>query len=173
MTPAPQRMVIAIDPGPEMSAVVQFDGDRIINHVRLDNADVLLCIQQYSSTDDVVLVIEQIAAMGMAVGAEVFETCVWSGRFIQAWLDRSTAAKHWDRVKRHEVKTALCGNQRAKDPNIRQALIDRFGPGKDRAIGSKAKPGPLYGIAGDEWSALAVAVTWWDRVAPAARERSA
>jgi hypothetical protein len=27
-------------------------------------------------------------------------------------------------------------------------------------MGRKAAPGPLYGITGDAWSALAVAVTW-------------
>lgn len=37
-------------------------------------------------------------------------------------------------------------------------------PGKEKAIGKKATPGPLYGVVGDEWAALAVAVTWWDQV---------
>jgi hypothetical protein len=48
---------------------------------------------------------------------------------------------------------------RATDANIRASLIDRYGPGKDSAIGSKRSPGPLYGLKGDEWSALAVALT--------------
>ena len=155
--------VYAIDPGPEMSALVVFDGAAVLNHQRVPNAQLLAEIADRTRASGHVLVVEQIAAMGMAVGAEVFETCVWSGRFIQAWEGYREPLMPWARVKRHEVKTALCGTQRAKDPNIRQALIDRFGPGKERAIGSKASPGPLYGLAGDEWSALAVAMTWWDR----------
>ena len=51
-----------------------------------------------------------------------------------------------------------------RDANIRQALIDRYGPGKDRAIGRKLSPGPLYGLSGDCWSALAVAVTTTETV---------
>jgi len=99
-------------------------------------------------------VIEQIAAMGMAVGAEVFETCFWSGRFAEAW------GGSFERLKRHEIKMHLCGNMRAKDANIRVALMDRFGG--SQSVGKKKTPGPLYGIAGDQWSALAVAVTWFD-----------
>jgi hypothetical protein len=58
---------------------------------------------------------------------------------------------------------ASCGgNQRAKDPNIRQALLDIFpgtGGGATPQIGTKAKPGPLYGVTSHAWSALAVAIT--------------
>ena len=32
--------------------------------------------------------------------------------------------------------------------------------GKDKAIGSKREPGPLYGFKADLWSALALAVTF-------------
>jgi hypothetical protein len=45
---------------------------------------------------------------------------------------------------------------------VRASLIDRFGPYKEKAIGKKATPGPLFGIHADEWSALAIAVTWYD-----------
>jgi hypothetical protein len=61
------------------------------------------------------------------------------------------------------VKMHLCGNTRAKDGNIRQALLDRFGPGKAIACGTKKQPGPLYGVSKDVWQALALAVTWSDQ----------
>lgn len=159
------KRVFAVDPGYERSALVIFDGERVLEACTLENVDLLVRLRGRLATHADVLVIEQIAAMGMTVGAEVFETCFWSGQFAEAWAGRQCDMA-WDRVKRHAVKTHLCGNQRAKDANIRQALIDRFGPGKDRAIGTKKAPGPLYGIHGDEWAALAVAVTWWDRYRP-------
>jgi hypothetical protein len=79
---------------------------------------------------------------------------VWIGRFVEAWRGSYTL------MFRREVKLHLCGQARAKDPNVRQALIDRFGPGREKAIGTKKQPGPLYGVSADVWSALAVAVTW-------------
>jgi hypothetical protein len=145
-------IVIAIDPGPEESAMVIYDGEKPLHFAKLANADLLEDLQLAECGQ---LVIEQIAAMGMAVGAEVFETCFWSGRFAQAW------SGEFDRVKRHQVKMHLCGNMRAKDANIRQAIIDKFG-GKDRGIGKKKTPGPLFGVSGDCWAALAVAITWWE-----------
>jgi hypothetical protein len=155
MDGAEVKYIMAVDPGPEKSAFVVFDGERPIRFGKVTNEFLLqttLPIERHFNCRQ--LVIEQIAAMGMAVGAEVFETCVWTGRFIEAWRG------DWDRVKRSEVKMALCGNMRAKDANIRAAIIDRYGPGKDKAIGRKASPGPLYGLSGDCWSALAVAITW-------------
>jgi len=60
-------------------------------------------------------------------------------------------------VPRRDVKMHLCSSVRAKDGNIRQALIDRFG-----ADGTKRKPVPLAGISQHRWAALAVAVTAFD-----------
>lgn len=94
-----------------------------------------------------------IASYGMAVGAEVFETCVWIGRFMQAHPDLNM-----HRIKRGDVKMHLCHSMRAKDANIRQALIDRLG-----APGTKKNPGKTYGVSGDVWAALAVAVTYHDQ----------
>ena len=102
------------------------------------------------------VVIEKVEGFGMAVGAEVFETVFWSGRFAEA---AHPLPVH--RIGRKAVKLHLCGTHRAKDSNVRQALIDRYG-GKDTAIGRKASPGPLYGVSGDVWAALAVAVTFAD-----------
>jgi len=61
----------------------------------------------------------------------------------------------------------ICGSARAKDQNIRQALIDRYG-GKETAIGKKQNPGPLYGIKADEWQALGLAITFLELVKEAA-----
>jgi len=91
----------------------------------------------------------------MAVGAEVFETVFWSGRFAQAW------SRRFERMPRREIKQHLCHSARATDANIRQALIDRFG-GTEKAIGKKKTPGPLYLLKGHLWAAFAVAITWWD-----------
>jgi hypothetical protein len=99
--------------------------------------------------------IEQIASYGMPVGAEVFETVFWSGRFAEAAYARM---RRVTRIPRMEVKMHLCHNSRAKDANIRQALIDRLG-----APGTKKAPGTTYGIKADEWAALAVAVTFSDK----------
>lgn len=146
--------IIGLDPGPTHSALVLFDGQRISHHEIEKNDKILLRLNALKGAVEM-LVIEQIASMGMAVGADVFETCFWSGRFAEAF-----DPFEWRRLKRHEIKMHLCGSMRAKDTNIRQALIDRFGG--SAAVGKKATPGPLYGLKGDEWSALAVAVTWAD-----------
>lgn len=99
------------------------------------------------------IAIEMIASYGMAVGKEVFETCLWIGRFIQAaGLERVRL------IYRKDVKLHLCGSPRAKDANIRQALIDRWG-GKAEAIGNVKRPGPLYAVKSHAWAALGVAVT--------------
>ena len=116
------------------------------------------------------LVIEMVQSYGMAVGIEVFRTCVWIGRFEEAWL---AGGKSLTEINRGTIKLHLCGSMRAKDANVRQALIDCFGPGKAAAIGVKASPGPLYGLKSDLWSALAVAVTYAETVEVEAAERPA
>jgi hypothetical protein len=149
--------LLALDPGPELTAWVELVDDRPTRFAHEANAVVLARLAAWPSS--VPLVIEMIASYGMPVGAEVFETCVWIGRFMQSAGPRSTT-----RLKRVEIKDHLCHSVRANDAAIRQALIDRYGPGKALAIGNKASPGPLYGVHGDVWAALAVAVTAHDRV---------
>lgn len=139
-------VILAIDPGTTQSGWVRFDGRRVLESGVLGNSYLLARIA--ASVDDV-LAIEQIEAMGMAVGRETFETVHWSGRFHQAWRQPDSVR----RVTRRQVKLGLCGSMRAKDPNIRQALIDMLGE-----PGVKARPGPTYGVVSHAWAALAVAV---------------
>ena len=144
--------VLAIDPGPSRSAWLRFDGVRPQGFGIAAN-DVLVRALRTGGLPDVV-VIEEIRSYGMAVGQETFDTARWTGRFEEA-AHRVPVAF----VGRKEIVVELCGSARASDSNVRAALIDRFG-GKDAAIGRKASPGPLYGIANDVWSALAIAVTY-------------
>jgi len=144
-------MVLAIDPGPEKSAWVVWNGKCIRAHSISANATLSsrasLFHLVHSPYDTV---IEMIEGRGMRVGASVFETCVWIGRF----MERFTTT---ERIYRRTVKLHICGSSRAKDADIRQALIDRFG-----APGRKSAPGVTYGLAKDEWQAFALAVTWMD-----------
>lgn len=151
--------MIAIDPGPEQSAWVVYEGGKVYGGRIEPNDDVLSRLECEWGSEDVA--VEMIASYGMAVGKEVFETCLWIGRFDYV---AGCAAL----VYRKDVKMHLCGSMRAKDANIRQALIDRFGPGKDKAIGTKKAPGPLYGFKSHMWAALAVAVTYEDTMRNAA-----
>lgn len=139
--------ILAIDPGPAKSAWLVWDG-AVVSKGHEDNDTVLRMCGGGASLDH--MAIEMVQSFGMAVGAEVFETVYWIGRFCQAWAPRPFA-----RVFRKDVKMHLCHSMRAKDPNIRQALIDRLGP-----PGTKKNPGATYGVSGDMWSALAVAVTF-------------
>jgi hypothetical protein len=152
-------VLLAIDPGPEQSAYVLYRDGELVDFGKVTNDTLLALLLQTTATS---LAIEMIASYGMPVGADVFQTCVWIGRFIERWranrLDRPRASEV-RLVKRIEVKSHLCHSASATDANVRQALIDRYGPGKEKAIGLKATPGPLYGVANDVWAALAVAVT--------------
>lgn len=149
----PTKLIIAIDPGPAQSAGLVFagqcPGDRVIGW----NAEVVAWLKSLRHAD-ATLFVEFPQCMGMAAGEELFKTAYWAGRFGEAWGTRH------ELVKRIDVKLHLCGTARAKDPNVRQALLDRFG-GK-AAAGTKAEPGPLYGIKSHLWAALAVAVWAWD-----------
>jgi len=154
--------ILGIDPGTDKSAIVGLDTEtgHVYSACTCPNEEVLKILATPKSYRDsgFVLAIEMVASYGMPVGREVFETCVWIGRFIQQW------GLGYTFIYRKDEKMTLCGSMKAKDANIRQALIDLFGPGKEKAVGTKKRPGPLYGIHGDEWAALAVAVTYAARV---------
>lgn len=154
------RNVLAIDPGTTESAYCMYDMSRseIWEAGKIDNFELISALRKGTITGDVA-VIEMVASYGMPVGKTTFETCVWIGRFFEA-LYPGTETRLMYRSK---VKMAVCGRPQAKDSNIRQALIDMFpatGGGAIPQIGTKPKPGPLYGFKSDMWAALAVAVTY-------------
>jgi hypothetical protein len=141
--------IMAIDPGPEKSAYCVFEPGHIDAAI-VPNAVMKEMLKRYKYER---VAIEFMQSFGMPVGKETFETCVWIGRFIEA------SGVEPIRVYRKEVCVHLCGSARAKDPNVRRALIDRFGE-----PGTKKAPGLLYGVSKDMWSALGIAVTAYDRL---------
>ncbi len=146
-------MILAIDPGPVESAYVYL-GENLkpLDFGKTSNERVLDEIGHYMYTKN--FAIEMVASYGMAVGQEVFDTVFWIGRF---W---EKAGWHYDMkqlIYRKDEKINLCNSMKAKDKNIRQALIDRFG-----VVGVKKNPGWFYGVSKDVWSAIAVGVTYHD-----------
>lgn len=171
--------LLAIDPGSEITAWVLFDDGRIHDRDFTENHAMAMSLFQVSH-----VAVEYMRPRGMPTSKEEMDTQFWAGRFIQEHAARKLIP--WTPIYRHDVKLHLCGNARAKDPNIRQALIDRYG-GESVAIGNKKcrkckgkgtykretcsecegskwlhPPGPLAGIHDDLWSALAIGVTWLD-----------
>lgn len=148
--------ILAIDPGTEQSGWCLYHPERGILGAGVKPNDVMLCEIHHSCAD--MLALEMVASYGMAVGKDVFETVRWIGRFQQAWKRPDDAML----VYRRDVKLHLCNSAKAKDANIRQALLDLFprtGGGKTPQVGTKTQPGPLYGVSSHAWSALAVAIT--------------
>jgi hypothetical protein len=146
-------VIRAIDPGCERSAWLDFDEDkgRPVAFGIAPNDQLLFMLRGRDGRPRVYdIVIEQIRSYGMSVGAEIFDTVHWAGRFTEAAQPQPV-----HQLPRLKVKQAICHDSRAKDANIRAALIDRFG-----GPTSIRKGGLLYGVSKDVWSALGLAVAY-------------
>ena len=157
-------IVIGVDPGTYESAYVVWDGAIVLEYGRVLNDKLRARIYNWEvdATRSWWLVIEELVCYGnRPIGKETHATDRWSGRFEEAWQHVSENAVIYQPYR--IAKQHLCGKHvGVGDPEIRRALIDRFGPTRQEAIGSKASPGPLYGVKKDVWQALAHAVTWYD-----------
>ena len=150
--------ILAIDPGNIESAyVLMNDHYEIFQFGKIGNENMFEIIEK---TMPDIVVIEMVASYGMAVGESVFETVFWIGRFYEASI------REWikcARVYRKDVKMNLCGQIRAKDSNIRQALIDRFAKHDFKnGKGTKGNQDWFYGFKADIWQSYACGVTYLD-----------
>jgi hypothetical protein len=164
-------MILAIDPGNTESgfALISSASRRPVVIGKVGNEEILDVIDRNSGCQHIA--IEMIQSFGMAVGADVFETCVWVGRFYQQSQHVRPGAPV-ELIYRRAVKIHHCGSAKATDANIAQALIDRFAHGvPNRGKGSKAQPGWFYGFAKDIWQAYALAVLVADRQYPLEQPR--
>lgn len=159
--------ILAIDPGNVRSGYVLAEYDeaeirRVLRVGKVENAEMMQIISEIAESAETDFAIEMIAGMGMTVGKEVFDTCVWIGRFWERALTRNFRAMQY--IYRREEKLCLCGSARAKDANIRQALVDRYAPGQPNyGKGTKKLPGFFFGFSADMWAAMAVSTTYYDK----------
>lgn len=154
--------VFAIDPGNIQSAycVVDVETLRPLDFGKIQNEQLRQYILDFQfDREQDRAVVEMVQSFGMAVGAEVFETVFWVGRFTEC-LNRRLLVPA-GRVYRKEEKLHICHSTKAKDSNIRMALIDRFAKHDFKfGRGTKKDPDWFYGFAADVWAAYAVALTF-------------
>lgn len=157
-------IIRAIDPGPGQSAFVDWDGDTICDFGIFDNNCHFPNIVGFETAGIEKVVIEMVACYGMPVGAEVFETAYWVGKFSEQY---ESAGIDVERIYRKDIKLHICGQPRARDANIITAIVDRFDPlrayGK-YGKGTKKNIGMFYGFSKDVWQAFAVALTAFDNI---------
>lgn len=159
------KPIFAIDPGPEKSAYVEYDPTKTVMPIlgwgHAPNSELLreLCAPVPRTG-----VIEVMQSYMLRVGASVFLTCEWIGRFDRQWY-QVHAERPLERLTKPEVSLHLCNRRNATKADLRGALYEKFGDGSRRSVvGVKKEPGPLYGLTGDHvWDALALAVTWHEQ----------
>lgn len=146
-----ESLPISLDPGSTHTAYVVWNGS-VHRHGYEENGQLLAKIRALEFLASHLANIEMIGhyGCGMPAGKDVFHTCLFIGRLLEAFRAADTRCRL---ILRPTIKTHLCGSARAKDQNVRQALLDKLGP-----VGTKKNQGPLYGISSHKWAALAVAI---------------
>lgn len=147
-------MILAIDVGTTETGYCLMDKVtyKPLKFGKIDNDDLLKIVKEEEYDE---LVYEEFQSYGMPIGISTITSITWNGRYIQSALDRGKKVSF---VYRKDEKINLCGSMKAKDSNIRQALIDRFG-----VVGVKANKGFFYGFKKDIWAAFAVGCTYLDK----------
>jgi hypothetical protein len=160
------RSILAIDPGPYTCGAVLYDWHTERRVLWSDAAAEVgyLCSHLWLPSHetpwrrmDPVVLIERVRSYGKS-GNSLFETSESVGRLYQsAWasgLDVHLVPRKW-------VVQALGADRKdapggkTTDSKVIAAMLDRVGP-----QGTKAAPGPTYGVKSHAWQALGLAVAW-------------
>lgn len=175
--------IVAIDPGSSHSGITwlqydEFQPDRArfpTALVRWEDAvennyvlNSILCLNPRrrktiipdSDRMDVV-VVEVIAPQRQPYGWDVANTSEAAIRFSQRSFD--IGIHRPVTMQRSEVRTVLCGHVACTNLAVETTVIDYFGPGQEAAVGTKKKPGQLYGLQKKNkhaWAALSLGVAW-------------
>jgi len=154
-------IVLALDPGTTHTgwALIDTAGPRVLESGKDENKRVRDMLRG-PGIYDLILIETMSGSAHMPFGVEKVEAVRWAGRFEEAAIPFPVK-----RISRESIKATLLGkaNVKGADAAIRQVLIDRWAAragrpldGKAAAVGTKASPGPLYGVRADAWAALAL-----------------
>ena len=150
--------ILSIDAGTIESGYCLSEGYKPLRFGKISNEDLLQIVKKEEYD---VLVYEAFQSYGMPVGQTTIDSITWNGRYIQSALDREKRVEH---IFRREEKLCLCGTMKAKDTNIRQALIDRFAQFDFKnGKGTKKRKDYFYGFSKDSWTAMAITVCFLDK----------
>ena len=153
-------MILALDVGTTESAycLVESKTYKPIDFGKIDNNELLEKVKTMGYSK---LIYEEFQSYGMPIGESTIKSITWNGRYIQSALDRNIPVYP---IYRREEKMNLCGSMRAKDSNIRQALIDRFAKHDFKnGKGTKNNKDWFYGFKLDVWAAYACGITFLDK----------
>ena len=133
------ELVVAIDPGTTHSAFVIMCKplDCIVEFGKMANEDLLKHLRSKKFYFN--LVIEEIQSYGMPVGKTVFDTCIWTGRFLQG-----LGGSNESLIPRRTVKLHCTGSVKTTDKDVRSAMLKRYPEAKEK------------GVTKDVWAALAL-----------------
>ena len=146
-------IALAIDPGPTVCGWVRYDPEhqRVVRSGAADNVPEVLDLIWAVS----MIVIARVSAQGVAANS-LLQTSEVVGRCWQAAAIRGIPVQL---LRRYEVCSALGVSGRGKDAIVRQRCLEILAGGDAKAArGSKADPGPCYGVAGHAWQALGLAL---------------
>jgi len=160
--------IIGIDPGQYESAYVLVPEIGPLECLYTDNEKIVRRVYGLWSRAHH-LAIEGIEYRESPTGSSTFETCYWIGEFRAIWrIYCQVDLERFRIIKPRTIRQVLGGNK------IKHILWERYGPGRDKAVGTKKNPGPLYELANygringtkkatdHLYNALAVAVTYWE-----------
>lgn len=153
-------IVLAIDPGPLSCGVVIYDSSHPLVLERFKDASVDFALEMISDAEGYLVAIERVQSSGFS-GASLLETSEVVGRLHQRALDCGLPVLL---MYRREVCSALHVHGAGKDRQVRERMIEIHGGSKEVAVGKKASPGPLYGVASHAWQALGLAVAAAEKV---------
>ncbi len=162
-------IVCGIDPGTLVSGIAVWDGERVLDSGVLPNDQLLENLPthlQHCAIELPKAYVMKTQGGHAYVPDHLTQTCYVIGRIQQRWFEKRGELPAM--VPRSDVLRLLSANRRRKgsgtqDSQVRVALIALVG---DK--GTKANPGPTYGVKSHAWQALGVAFTHYRNLPPEA-----
>lgn len=165
------RYILGIDPGKTLGwCVYDVQGRRVVEAGEVKDVDPLdresWQTVRKTLADNVAyldaVAIEGVGNFGGKLGKPLLQTATQVGRLAEM---ATFWGRRWTVITQPDVKRTICGRIDLKDGAVNDCIREHVGGDK----GTKKAPGPLYGVGGHAWSAVAVAIAasiqlGWDHI---------